>query len=170
MNERSLLSAAVLLVAVVVAGILLYPIRRDEAAPPVPGEASDPVPETAAPVREWTDPLRGRVGEGLNAPGGTVAQDLLVLQSLLAAWRSNARDHGNPVGTNREITATLAGRNPWKLEVIPPDHPAINDAGELCDRWGTPVFFHQLGGGRMELRSSGPDRERFTADDVVLTP
>jgi len=74
------------------------------------------------------------------------------------------------VGENAEITAVLAGRNRLQLALIPPSHPAINRAGELCDRWGTPFFFHALSGTQMEIRSAGPDRRLWSADDVVLTP
>jgi len=114
--------------------------------------------------------LVGLVGEGLNAHDGSAQRDLTILQNVLSAWRSNATGQGNPVGTNREITAALTGANHWGFAIIPPDHPAINDAGELCDRWGTPLFFHQLSGDRMEIISYGPDRERGTADDVIVTP
>ena len=170
MNGRNWLAAVMLGLVVLIVAILLYPVRRDETvAPPVPEEAGAQRP-AAQPESDWIDPLAGRVGQGLNAPGGTARGDLLIVHGLLEAWRSNARGHGNPSGTNREITAVLTGHNPWKLVVIPSGHPAINAAGELCDRWGTPLFFHQLGAERMELRSSGPDRERFTADDVGVTP
>ena len=64
----------------------------------------------------------------------------------------------------------LMGRNRLGLALLPPDHPAVNPRGELCDRWGRPFFFHQLSGTRLELRSAGPDRQLWTGDDVVLTP
>lgn len=116
------------------------------------------------------DPMAGRVGAGLNVVGGTGEKDLQILQSVFSAWRSNAPGMGNPVGNNQEITAALTGLNPWEFAIIPPDHPAINQRGELCDRWGTPLFFHQLSGDRMEIWSNGPDRRRGTDDDVVLVP
>ena len=133
-----------------------------------------PAPARAEELPRWVvvgeDPMAGRVGAGLNALEGTAREDLLVLDRILSAWRSNAGGKGNPVGTNREITAVLTGNNRWNFAIISPDHPAINAAGELCDRWGTPLFFHQISGTKMELRSSGPDRERFSGDDVVITP
>lgn len=116
------------------------------------------------------DPLAGRVGEGLNMEGSTGRRDLQVLQEVLTAWRTNAPQGGNPVGNNQEITAALTGDNPWRVEIIPPDHPAINAQGELCDRWGEPLFFHQLSGDRMEIWSNGPDRIRGTDDDVIVVP
>jgi hypothetical protein len=40
----------------------------------------------------------------------------------------------------------------------------------LCDRWGTPLRFHQLSGERMEIRSAGPDRKFGTPDDALWSP
>jgi len=75
-----------------------------------------------------------------------------------------------PVGTNEEVTLALAGRNRLQLEFIPLDHPAINDAGQLADRWGTPFEFHQISGSHGEIRSTGPDRGFSSDDDVVDNP
>ena len=49
---------------------------------------------------------------------------------------------------------------------LPATHPALDARGRLVDRWGVPLFFHALGGGRYELRSAGPDRILWTADDI----
>lgn len=106
----------------------------------------------------------------LNSPASNINADLRLVADILDTFRSNFPRDGNPVGTNVEITAALAGRNALGLALIPRDHPAINVAGELCDRWGTPFFFHQLSGTQMEIRSAGPDRTRGTADDVILSP
>ena len=103
----------------------------------------------------------------LNAPGGTVAQDMAILNQLFEAWRSNFPRDGNPVGENAEITAALMGDNRLELVLVPRGHRAVNDRGELCDRWGTPLRFHQLSGTKMEIRSAGPDRKFATDDDAV---
>jgi hypothetical protein len=102
----------------------------------------------------------------LNAPGKTIVEDLRTLDGVFMAWQSNFLKDGNPVGTNAEITAALLGKNKLHLGFLAPDHPAINQQGELCDRWGTPFFFHQLSGTKMEILSAGPDRKRSTPDDV----
>ncbi|HEY5551571.1 MAG TPA: hypothetical protein VIK52_06775 [Opitutaceae bacterium] len=106
----------------------------------------------------------------LNASGGTIERDLLIVDSVFEAFRTNFPGDGNPVGENSEITAALTGRNRLGLQLIPRRHPAINHRGELVDRWGTPFFFHQLSGDVMEIRSAGPDRVMHTSDDAVLTP
>ena len=75
---------------------------------------------------------------------------------------------GNPVGTNPEITSQLNGNNPKQINFIQPEAGMrINEQGELVDAWGTPLFFHQLSGTDLEVRSAGPDRKLWTPDDMV---
>lgn len=106
----------------------------------------------------------------LNAADSTIQRDLEILDQVLEAWRTNFPREGNPVGENRDITLALTGTNRIGFALIPPRHPSINSAGELCDRWGTPFRFHQLSGERMEIRSAGPDRRFATPDDALRTP
>jgi len=106
----------------------------------------------------------------LNAAGKTIRDDLKTLDGVLQVWQTNFLHTGNPVGTNAEITAALTGHNSLHVAFISPKNPAINREGELCDRWGTPFFFHQLSGTKMEIHSAGPDRKRGTADDTTWTP
>ena len=105
----------------------------------------------------------------LDAPG-TTAHDFEILNQVFITWRTNFPRDGNPVGENDEITAALAGDNPLHYAFISPRLRAINGRGELCDRWGTPIRFHQVSGTDMELRSAGPDRKFGTADDVQFAP
>ncbi|HTU03104.1 MAG TPA: hypothetical protein VMG58_14845 [Candidatus Sulfotelmatobacter sp.] len=146
--------------------------RRRPVAPPPEGRgpATPPGSRTGAGVA----PAAGAedcslLADGLNSPAGSVGSDLRLIDQIFVAYRSALRS-GNPTGENAEITAALKGRNKLGFEFIPADNPAINPKGELCDRWGTPYFFHQLSGERMEIRSAGPDRKLWTADDEVLTP
>lgn len=125
-------------------------------------------PPAATPSPEDEPPFEGI--EWLHAPDRTAVQDLQLLQEVFASWQTNFPREGNPVGSNAEITASLTGENRLRHALIPRRHPAINAEGELCDRWGTPYFFHQLSGTEMEIRSAGPDRRHYNEDDVVLTP
>ena len=77
---------------------------------------------------------------------------------------------GHPVVTTAETPAALSGRNALHVAFIAPDHAAINRAGELCDRWGTPFFFHAESGTRMSIHSAGPDQKMHTVDDIMLAP
>lgn len=149
--------------------------RRAASATPVavdPANSSGAVavPVVAQPAAEA--PLEGesQIADELNAPGGTIQRDLSILEEVFATWLTNFPRLGNPVGENAEITAALTGGNSVRFAFVPRRHRAINSAGELCDRWGTPFRFHQLSGTQMEIRSAGPDRKFATADDAVLGP
>ena len=133
-------------------------------ATPTPPSASRTPPP--APPAE-----RSTLADLLNAPSKNIRDDLRVVSEILETFRTNFPRTGNPVGTNAEITAVLAGNNKLQLALIPPDHPAINrSTGELLDRWGTPFFFHAESGSRMEIRSAGPDKKHHTADDEAFIP
>jgi hypothetical protein len=90
--------------------------------------------------------------------------DIENVQLTLRAFRDVLGE--NPVGTNEEITRALIGDNARQIRLELPDGSSVNAAGRLVDRWGTPYFFHQISRERMEIRSAGPDREMWTADDV----
>lgn len=136
--------------------------------------ATSPTATATAPDRPAvpaTPPAeRSTLADALNAPTADIRADLRLVSEILDTFRTNFPRDGNPVGNNAEITAVLAGQNKLRLALIPPDHPAINRAGELCDRWGTPFFFHAESATRMDLRSAGPDRKLWTDDDVVHAP
>ena len=112
----------------------------------------------------------------LAADSGPMLQELKepsprdVLENMRAAFRQYAaRFHGNPVGTNPEITAALNAGNPKQIQFVnEADGLRINARGELVDSWGTPFFFHQLSATEMEIHSAGPDRKMWTRDDLVL--
>ena len=109
--------------------------------------------------------VRSKLADGLNSAGKTAQDDVAIVAELFANYVEVFRKH--PVGANPEITAALAGDNVRGLAPLPPDHPAVNRAGELVDRWGTPYFFHHVSREIMEIRSAGPDHRHFTADDLV---
>lgn len=132
---------------------------------PAPGD--QPLPANSA------EPSAPGGFEGLaelHAPSGSVVTDLRIVQAVLEAFRTSFPAEGNPTGSNAEITAALAGANPLRLVLIPRAHPAINAEGELCDRWGTPYFFHSESRRRTAIRSAGPDRRMWTDDDVEHAP
>jgi hypothetical protein len=110
------------------------------------------------------------LADNLNAPANTLRQDVSIVCSMLAAWRSIYRKSGNPVGNNQDLVRAFLGDNPNGVIFLSPDNPAINKKGELCDRYGHPFFFHAESGTHMEVRSAGPDGVLFTSDDVYFTP
>jgi len=146
--------------------------KKTKIAPPASlpssqsSQSSQSLPSSASSPSSESSPL----ADELNSPHTTIQRDLQVLSGVLLAWQTNFHEQGNPVGDNAAITAALTGKNPLNFQFIRRDHPAINDRGEICDRWGTPFFFHALSGTRMEIRSAGPDRQLYTDDDIVFTP
>jgi len=99
----------------------------------------------------------------------TNLEPAMVLDRLRHAIRDyGSMFGGNPVGSNSEITSQLNGKNPKQANFIQPEAGMrVDEHGELVDPWGTPYFFHQLSGTRMEIRSAGPDKVLWTADDLV---
>ena len=114
--------------------------------------------------------LLSDLAKDLNSPATDIRADLRLVSGIIETFRTNFLQSGNPVGTNAEITGALTGKNKFNVAFLPPKHPAINRAGELCDRWGTPFFFHAESATKMEIRSAGPDKKMWTDDDVVLSP
>lgn len=147
----------------------LWPAKPAAAVLPPTGPASPAAPAQAPAAPAEPPEERSHLADALNARDGSVQADLRIIDGIFKIYRSALRD-GDPVGENAEITAALSGRNKLGLAFIPRDNPAINAKGQLCDRWGTPYFFHQLSGTAMEIRSAGPDHRLWTADDVVFTP
>lgn len=70
------------------------------------------------------------------------------------------------MGANEEFAAALMGKNAGKTVFLAPPHVCLNDKGQLVDRWGTPLFFHVADAARIDIRSAGPDRTMWTADDL----
>jgi hypothetical protein len=177
LKRRSTLVLAGIVAAAIVAWLLLPEAHRTNAeprgkptaaaavAPPAAKEAKAP----PAPEGPRADDAPSHLADALNDPSGDIHADLRLLDGIFQQYRS-ALHSDNPIGENVDITAALCGRNKLGFAFIAKDNPAIDSKGELCDRWGTPFFFHQLSGGDMQIRSAGPDRKLWTDDDEVLAP
>jgi hypothetical protein len=168
-----------LVLAVVVLGTLVWLLWPRNAAPDQRRSTASVASKSAAsaeienPKSKIPAPAPTEIAhlaDALNSPTGNITADLHLVADVLENFRSNFPRDGNPVGSNAEITAALTGRNKLRYAALPPDHPAINRDGELCDRWGTPFFFHAESGTRMTIRSAGPDKKMWTADDLEFTP
>lgn len=127
--------------------------------PPQETSLTNPVPATSiAPISRPSAP-----------PGPPDAKAMLAIDQvnlMIRDYRTMAGE--NPVGTNAEIMAAVMGDNPKNAKLGPPEGAQLNEKGELIDRWGTPYFFHQLSKTHMEIRSAGPDKVMWTADDPVV--
>jgi hypothetical protein len=126
-----------------------------------------PAPATAAPPRTVVpagQPETVTASEVVSLPPMTVLENMRTVIHQYASMFG-----GNPVGNNQEITRALDGENPKQAHFVNPGAGmVINKNGELVDPWGTPLFFHALSGTVMEIRSAGPDRKMFTADDLII--
>ncbi len=89
---------------------------------------------------------------------------LLAAASAVRDYRIAFRQ--NPTGNNAEITRALLGKNSRNIRYLPPN-AQLSEKNELTDRWNQPVFFHQISGTLMEIRSAGPDHKMWTEDDEV---
>jgi hypothetical protein len=180
-------------VGVIVGLVILYyldqrregrPPPADEAPPslveteteaPLP-EADEPaeivpVEEPVAPPTEPSEPGEDATAQKRRTAITRVDRPALppdrAMQTLRIAFRNyGQRFHGNPVGNNAEITASLNGKNPGQVLFLG-ESPSLNDKGELVDAWGTPYFFHQLSSTDLDIRSAGADRTMWTADDLA---
>lgn len=177
--KRSLLIVTVALLVVAGAGWWWRESKIWEAAPAGPHVmASAATSSTSArtatepALLTTTDKARGSpLAAKLNAPGSDAQQDVETLLELLRQYlRPLHQRRGPPIGDDIDLVRVLLGRNPLKLVVLPANHPAISPDGHLRDRWGTPYFIHPRGYGEFEIRSAGPDRKLFTADDAVANP
>ena len=122
---------------------------------------------TAASVSHATHPAITQPGQPLNTgePNQAAQIDVGRVRHMVSDYHTLMGE--NPVGTNAEIMKQLMGGNSHQATLGPPDGMALNGQGELVDQWGTPIFFHQLSRDKMEVRSAGPDKVMWTADDVV---
>ncbi|MDB6154657.1 MAG: hypothetical protein JWL90_3110 [Chthoniobacteraceae bacterium] len=174
MNPRSL----VRLLALATAALVIWWVSRPPVVTPPVVEPKRAVlqptqPPKAEPIEMPKDPPEA-VSSGVNSPPSAslpaaalpqaiADTDLEKVQMMFRDYRSALGE--NPVGTNAEITKTLTGDNLKQLQLSVPAGSQLNGNGEMIDRWGTPYFFHQLSAKQMEIRSAGPDRQMWTADD-----
>lgn len=122
----------------------------------------------AAPVDPGQPALLGdKLLRGYGEPGSKPENDLTLMARLMDNFQLLGKAAANrPLSANEDWADALRGRNPTHERFLSDSHRAFNTNHQLVDRWGTPLFVHALGGGRFELRSAGPDRQFWTADDL----
>ncbi len=129
--------------------------------------ASPSSPVSPAPVVRPNPPSLELAAQ-LNAPGGDPVRDVILLHQILSQYqRALQSRQGTPIGDDIDLARALKGHNPMRLAFLPATHPALASDGHLLDRWGTPYHLHPRGKGAFEVRSAGPDRQLYTADDLV---
>lgn len=144
-----------------------------QGSPALPAESTPPPafepgpPPRLLPPRP-ADPARPPLAwERLLATDGSPTEDLASLNDLLTGYlQAGPGDTRRVIGFNEDLAAALVDAAALGEGALPPDHPALRD-GKLIDRWGTPWQVHPLAADKIELRSAGPDRRLYTADDLV---
>ncbi len=106
--------------------------------------------------------LRGYADTNLPPENDLILMSRLMENSLLLLKSAANR----PLSANEDWADLFRGKNGAREEFLPAQHVALNDKGQLVDRWQTLLFFHALGGGRYEIRSAGPDKVMWTTDDI----
>jgi hypothetical protein len=134
--------------------------------PAPPAEPNAPTGAAALFPADHSAPVESKAAApakaGAELPPATVVEHV---RRVVTQYNSMLGE--NPVGTNLEITRALLGKNPKRINFLGDESDHINAQGEWVDPWGTPYFFHQLSARQMEVRSAGPDRIMWTADDLV---
>jgi hypothetical protein len=106
--------------------------------------------------------------KGYGKAEGTVQGDLTAMAEVVGNFALLVKgDDPLPLGANEELAAALLGKNAVGLEFVSGDSAALNEKGQLVDRWGTPYHLHKLAESYFEIRSAGADRKLFTGDDLV---
>ncbi len=154
-------------VALVAPGVpaKVAPITQNPAPLPTstssPGAVENPVPPAESP-----GPALPTVSTGNLPPAFSELRDEIDnVQFAVRDFRTAVGE--NPIGGNAEITKALLGDNLKQVKLQIPTGSTVNGEGEMCDRWGTPYFFHQISAKAMEVRSAGPDRTMWSNDDIV---
>ena len=157
-------------IAIGVAALVLWMIlrKRDDAPPP----ASNPVVSSqTAPPPSHAPTAAERLLEGYADPATPPVEDLKKIHRVITGYFSVVKDASRfPIGGNADLAAALRGENPNRETYVPESHPLFSKDGLLVDRWGSPLVIHPEAWTQLELRSTGPDKIAYTADDLVLKP
>lgn len=115
-----------------------------------------------------SEPLIGEtILRGYATSASTPENDLTLMSHLMDNFLLLVKSAADrPMSANEDWATALRGKNPAHERFLPDQHIALNAAGQLVDRWQTPLFFHALGGRRFEIRSAGPDKKMWTDDDL----
>lgn len=159
-------------------GLLVYLFQREDPgeSSPVPqeiegqgaGSSSEKQVEISPQIKnkpdDYSQQHMGDYGNSELAPQKDISQVFDMLQSYFSLVK---RAEPLPLGSNREITAALSGKNVHNTRVLNPQSPWINQNGELIDRWKTPLYFHAIDAKNVGIRSAGPDQKMWTSDDLI---
>jgi len=159
------------------------PVAHQEHAPQPRPPAAEPQAENVSPPdrrvaelkkkypqfteEEITSALRQgiRLERLEQAPRG-----MLSLKAVTTAFEMFKKEFGAyPKGNNIEIATALLGGNPTHTVFLDNYKERFTDSsGALVDAWKTPLLIEVKADNLLSIRSAGPDRVFWSADDVLL--
>lgn len=166
-------AVAVIVALVVVLGVvwIFFPDPEMESGDKSRGDATvesrgtQPPPPPAPSVPIVLHAAANELAELVSKADLTPEERIQGVGQLLYTYRQGFG--GNPTGQNEDVVSALLGYNEKHTALLPQTCGAIRD-GQLIDDWGTPYWFHSVSAKQTEVRSAGPDRALFTADDLTL--
>ena len=178
MNRLTLVLIALPILLVLV---ILFPLTRMKTVPwgskskqPVATETNAAAIVTTTAAATITDKpvlLGEAILSGYADANQPPQNDLLLMSRLMDNSLLLLKGAANqPLSANEDWGALFRGQNAAHERFLADAHVAFNARGQLIDRWGTPLFFHALGGNRYEVRSAGPDGKLWTDDDLHRNP
>lgn len=171
-SQSRRLAAGLLLIgllAVALGWLWPRPSASPRAAAPTPAAAVHPAGSPKSPVSP-SSTAADSAGARLLAADGSPREDLAALLDLVDALLQTVPvTQRPPLGFDTDLARALADPDLMGEAALPPTHPALR-AGRLVDRWGSPWLVHPWSSDVIQLRSAGPDRRLFTADDLVAPP
>jgi hypothetical protein len=136
-----------------------------------PASPLSSAPRTSPPSQVAAHTAAGALLSGYADPATEPVEDLRKLHRVVVSYFSVVKDSSkHPIGGNADLAAALRGENPNKEVFLPANHPVFSAGGLLLDRWKTPLIVHPEAWRELELRSAGPDKTPYTADDIILLP
>lgn len=174
---RRLFTVVVLLIVFAMVGALiwvsnnLHVVKRQMVSKPVPGQVETPPYGSQEMPSTLT---QGLASEALLAGYGSAeappVEDLRKIHRVVMGYFSIVKDPSRyPIGGNADLSAALRGENADKEVFVRADHPVFSKEGLLVDRWGSALIVHPEAWRELSLRSAGPDKISYNADDVVLS-
>jgi len=169
-----ILLALPVLVVVLVLSQMRWKFSKPTSAPPTSADGFS----TDVLVTTVSAPFTARAGQKSVLLGETILRDyanpnlppendLTLMSRLMENSLLLVKSAANrPLSANEDWADFLRGKNSARERFLPDNHIPVSAEGKLVDRWGTPLFFHALGGGRFELRSAGADQQLWTSDDI----
>jgi hypothetical protein len=146
---------------------LQEPVPKQEPPRPSQNEEKLATSRFAIPPQQLISPLPPHPeAKSIGDPRVTPTKEIEALANILVSY-SESIGALPTAEDNSRVMSQLRGANPAKRAWFPPEHPRVNNKGELLDAHGTPYNFHFESSQKVTLRSAGSDREFFTDDDLV---